>query len=74
MTARPTPPAYPRIATALRAVAVGLEAAAAAAVAAGRLAARILTTAGRIADRYADVAAAGGLPTPPPAPREVVPA
>jgi len=68
------PPAYPRTATALRAVAVALDAVAVAAVAAGRLVARILTAAGRIADRCADVAAAGGLPTPPPAPREVVPA
>ena len=72
MTARP--PAYPRTATALRAIAVGLEAAAAAVAAAGRLAVRILTAAARLVDRCGDVAAAGGLPTPPPAPREVMPA
>ena len=72
MTARP--PAYPRTATALRAVAVAVEAAAVAVATAGRIVGRALAAAARMVDRFADVAAAGGLPTPPPAPREVVPA
>ena len=72
MTARP--PAYPRTATALRAVAVAVEAAAVAVAAAGRIVARVLAAVAGTLDRFADVAAAGGLPTPPPAPREVVPA
>ena len=60
--------AYPRTATLLAAVAVGLRGTAAAVRAAARVVSAALLAAGRAADSLSAVASAGGVPVPPPIP------